>query len=98
METFFKKSLFDVAHNFAKNHNDDQSLLAEISRLHGDYAYYKGDYEQAVHHYIQTTGHLEPSYIIRKFLDVTHIEYLIKYLQEIHKRNKADKVIIFKLS
>jgi hypothetical protein len=45
METFFKKSFFDVAYTFAKNQNAEEDLLAEISRLHGDHAYQKGDYE-----------------------------------------------------
>ena len=80
METFFKKSFFDVAYTFAKNQNAEEDLLAEISRLHGDHAYQKGDFEQAINHYIKTAGFVEPSYIIRQFLDVTHIEYLIKYL------------------
>lgn len=39
METFFKKSFFDVAYTFAENQNADDDLLAEISRLHGDHAY-----------------------------------------------------------
>jgi len=45
METFFKKSFFDVAYTFAKNQNAEEDLLAEISRLHGDHAYQKGDFE-----------------------------------------------------
>ncbi|KAL4427594.1 hypothetical protein ABPG74_012985 [Tetrahymena malaccensis] len=91
IEYFFKRSQFDVAYKFAKNQDSDPALLAEISRLHGDNLYTKSDYNEAIKKYIQTIGFIEPSYIIRKFLDVAHIEYLIQYLQEVHDKQKADK-------
>jgi hypothetical protein len=43
MEQFFRKANYDVAYQFAKSQNADPALLAEISRLHGDYRYEKGD-------------------------------------------------------
>lgn len=51
----------------------------------------QNDYKEAIQKYIQTIGYIEPSYIIRKFLDVAHIEHLIKYLNEVHERKQADK-------
>ena len=38
-----------------------------------------------------TLGFVEPSYVIRKFLDVSHIDYLINYLQKIHEKKLAKK-------
>jgi vacuolar protein sorting-associated protein 11 len=35
---------------------------------------------------------VEPSYIIRKFLDVSHIEYLITYLEAIHEKKSDEKL------
>lgn len=55
-------------------------ILAEISRLHGDLLYSKNDFAGAIRHYIMTLGYVEPSYVIRKFLDVSQIDYLIEYL------------------
>jgi hypothetical protein len=52
-------------------------LLAEISKLHGDLLYSKNDYSAAIKQYIMTLGFVEPSYVIRKFLDVAQIDYLI---------------------
>jgi vacuolar protein sorting-associated protein 11 len=77
MEQFFRRSEFDVAYEFAKNQNADKSLLAEISRLHGDFYYQKQEFKKAIEQYNKTAGYVEPSYIIRQFLDVSHIEYLI---------------------
>lgn len=80
IETFFKKSFFNEAWRFAKNQNCQESLLAEISRLHGDLLYSKNHYAESIVHYINTLGYVEPSYVIRKFLDVSQIDYLIEYL------------------
>lgn len=90
-ETFFKRSFFDVAWRFAEFQGVEPTLLAEISKLHGDHLYTKGDYANAIKHYTKTAGYVEPSYIIRRFLDVSHIEYLITYLEGIHEKKLADK-------
>ena len=45
----------------------DDYLLAEISRLHGDHFYEKGDFGNAIKHYAKTISFIEPSHIIRKF-------------------------------
>lgn len=84
LEKFFKKNQFELAYKFAKSNNYDESLLAEISRVHGDHNLSKQGFESAIKQYIQTIGYLEPSYVIRKFLDVSQIEYLISYLEELH--------------
>ena len=77
IETFFKKSFFNEAWRFAKNQNCQESLLAEISRLHGDLLYSKNDFANSIKQYILTLGFVEPSYVIRRFLEVSQIDYLI---------------------
>lgn len=91
IETFFKKSYFNEAWRFAKNQNSDPKILAEISRLHGDLLYNKSDYESSIKQYILTLGYVEASYVIRRFLDVSQIEYLIQYLESIHEKHLAKK-------
>jgi len=34
--------------------------------------------------YVATIGHLEPSYVIRKFLDAQRIHNLTSYLEQLH--------------
>ena len=91
IETFFKKSFFNEAWRFAQNQNCQESLLAEISRLHGDLLYSKNDFANSIYHYIKTLGFVEPSYVIRKFLDVSQIDFLIEYLEKIHEKKFAKK-------
>lgn len=86
----FKKNLYDVAIRIAKSHHHDADSLADIFRRYGDHLYSnKGDHAGAIQQYIKTIGRLEPSYVIRKFLDSQHIENLTTYLQALHKQGHA---------
>lgn len=86
----FKKNLYDVAIRIAKGHQYDADGLADIFRQNGDHLYSnKGDHAGAIEQYIKTIGRLEPSYVIRKFLDSQHIENLTTYLQALHKQGHA---------
>ena len=49
----------------------------------------KGDNAAAIENYIKTIGHLEPSYVIRRFLDAHKIQYLTNYLQALHTDGKG---------
>ncbi|KAJ8686405.1 hypothetical protein QAD02_022199 [Eretmocerus hayati] len=85
----FKKNLYDVSIRIAKNQHYDAEGLVDIFRQYGDHLYSKGDHNGAIEQYIRTIGKLEPSYVIRKFLDSQHIDYLTTYLQALHKQGQA---------
>jgi hypothetical protein len=63
---------------------------ASIRTKYGDYLFSKGMLEEAIQQYILTIGHLEPSYIIRKFLDIKKNSYLIQYLYALHIKGYAN--------
>jgi hypothetical protein len=52
--------------------------------------YGKGDFDGAIVQYIKTIGHLEPSYVIKKFLDAQRIHNLTSYLQKLHEAGQAN--------
>ncbi|KAF5277458.1 hypothetical protein FQA39_LY18488 [Lamprigera yunnana] len=85
----FKKNLYDVSIRIAKSQQYDTDGLVDIFRQYGDHLYAKGDYWGAIDQYAKTIGRLEPSYVIRKFLDSQHIEKLTSYLQMVHKQGQA---------
>lgn len=85
LSLLFKRNLYDVAIKIAKSNHYDKDSLAEIFRQYGDHLYAKGDLYGATKQYIKTIGTLEPSYVIRKFLDSRHIEKLTEYLAALHK-------------
>lgn len=89
LSLLYKKNLFDIAVRVADSQQMGGDVLAEIYRQHGDHLYNKSQFDAAVEQYIKTIGHLEPSYIIRKFMDPRHIQYLSTYLEALHEKRLA---------
>lgn len=90
LESLFKKNLYPVAINLALYQQYDYDSVIEIFRRYGDHLYQKGDYDGAISQYLRTIGKLEPSYVIRKFLDAQRIHNLTSYLQALHEKNLAN--------
>ncbi|KAJ2962679.1 hypothetical protein NQZ79_g2272 [Umbelopsis isabellina] len=90
LEILFKQNLYVLAINLAHMQNYDDASIVEIFKKYGDHLYVKGDYDGAMEQYIRTIGKLEPSYVIRKFLDAQRIYNLTSYLQELHSRGLAN--------
>ncbi|XP_030768032.1 vacuolar protein sorting-associated protein 11 homolog [Sitophilus oryzae] len=89
LSLLFKKNLYDVAIRIAKSQQYDLDGLVEIFKQYGDHLCEKGDYAGAIEQYIKTIGKLEPSYVIRRFLDSQHLEKLTMYLQALHRQGQA---------
>lgn len=89
LNSLYKKNMYDTAVKIAKNNQYDAEGLSEIFKQYGDHLYTKGNFASAVEQYIKTIGYLEPSYVIRRFLDSRHTQFLTDYLQNIHKEGKA---------
>lgn len=90
LETLFRKKLFMVAINLASSQALDAQSTVEIFIKYGNHLYDKGDYDGAIQQYIHTIGRMEPSYVIRKFLDAQRIHNLTSYLQALHEKNMAN--------
>ena len=52
----------------------------------GDHLYAKGEYDAAMSQYLETLTFLEPSYVIRRFLDAQRIHSLTLYLEQLHDK------------
>ena len=89
LDLLFKKNFYDIAIKIAKSNQYDSDGLVDIFRQYGDHLYNKGDNAAAIENYIKTIGHLEPSYVIRRFLDAHKIQYLTNYLQALHMDGKG---------
>lgn len=84
-DTFYKKSFFDTAYEYAKSLNYDKKKVSEISRRHAYHLYQKGDFAKSIEQYILTINYLDPSYVIQMFLDGSKLDYLILYLEALHR-------------
>ncbi|KAF8414230.1 hypothetical protein HHK36_002230 [Tetracentron sinense] len=91
LDMLFKKNLYTVAINLVQSQQADAAATAEVLRKYGDHLYGKQDYEEAMAQYIHTIGHLEPSYVIQKFLDAQRIYSLTNYLEKLHEKGLASK-------
>lgn len=89
LSSLYKKNMYDTAVKIARNNQYDAEGLSGIFKQYGDHLYSKGNFSGAVEQYIKTIGFLEPSYVIRRFLDSRHTQYLTDYLQSVHKEGKA---------
>ncbi|KAF9476515.1 hypothetical protein BDN70DRAFT_839137 [Pholiota conissans] len=90
LDMLYRKSLYLLALNLASTQKLDESSVADIHRQYGDHLYGKGDWDGAMAQYVQTIGHLQPSYVIRKYLDAQRIHNLVTYLQELHSLGLAN--------
>ncbi|RVE45456.1 hypothetical protein evm_009891 [Chilo suppressalis] len=89
LSLLFKKNLYDVAIRIASSQHYDVEGLIEIYKQYGDHLYSKGDLKGAIEQYVKTIGWLETSYVIRKYLECRHLEPLVQYLEELHKKGCA---------
>ncbi|KAG5635623.1 hypothetical protein H0H81_010584 [Sphagnurus paluster] len=90
LDLLYRKSLYSLALSLAKTQQLDEASVADIHRQYGDHLYAKGEYDTAMQQFVQTIGHLQPSYVIRKFLDAQRIHNLVTYLQELHSLGLAN--------
>ncbi|KAI0771073.1 hypothetical protein BD413DRAFT_663912 [Trametes elegans] len=90
LDMLYRKGLYTLALNIAETQKLDESHIADIHKQYGDHLYSKGDYDNAMQQYIQTIRYVQPSYVIRKFLDAQRIHNLVTYLQELHSLGLAN--------
>uniref|UniRef100_A0A1D1XE62 Vacuolar protein sorting-associated protein 11 homolog n=1 Tax=Anthurium amnicola TaxID=1678845 RepID=A0A1D1XE62_9ARAE len=91
LDMLFKKNLYTVAVNLVQSQQADAAATAEVLRKYGDHLYGKQEFDEAMAQYIHTIGHLEPSYVIQKFLDAQRIYNLTNYLEKLHEKDLASK-------
>ncbi|KAK9842420.1 hypothetical protein WJX84_001767 [Apatococcus fuscideae] len=89
LELLFTKSLYPIALNMARFEQADEGIVARIQQRYGDHLHARGDYDGAMSQYMATMGHLEASYVIRKFLDAQRIHNLTAYLEQLHEKGLA---------
>lgn len=84
LDVLCERELFEVALKLSRNENAPQTKVAEVQRKYGDSLYAKHDYDGAMRQYLETVGYLEPSHVVRLFLDANRITNLTSYLERLH--------------
>ena len=91
IDKFMKKNTLRLAYKFASNSGFKAKFLAQLSRVSGDKEIEKAKFEEAMHHYKNTIGFLEPSYVLQKFIEKGQVAFNIDYLIALHEKGRADK-------
>ncbi|KAL1745090.1 hypothetical protein HDZ31DRAFT_37166 [Schizophyllum fasciatum] len=90
LDMLYRRGYFPLALGIAKTQRLDEASIADIHLKTADALYNKKNYDDALSHYVQTIGHVQPSYVIRKLLDAQRIHNLVTYLQELHSHGLAN--------
>lgn len=69
----------------------EEAVVAEIQRRYADHLYSKHDHDAAMAQYMATISFLEPSFVIRKFLDAQRIHNLTAYLEALHAKVRLSR-------
>lgn len=91
IQQLIKNEQFDVALVVASSQAMGPGVISEIHRQRGDSYQEKHMYQEAINEYKETIGSLEPSYVITRFIDPQHAEYLIDYLEALADKGKMTK-------
>lgn len=90
MDTLCKKHNYPVALELAVTSGLEHSVISDIHQKYGDHLYGKRDFDGAIAQYIATIGVLEPSYVIKRFLDAQRTTNLTNYLHKLHEASLAN--------
>eukprot|EP01071_Lankesteria_metandrocarpae_P008188 Lankesteria_metandrocarpae@DN4899_c0_g1_i1.p1 len=91
MESLISKRLFQWAKQIAALEGQPDETLQLLHLLHGDWLFDKGAVDKALEVYLLTIGHLETSFVIKKFIESRQPDHLIQYLQAVHNAGLATK-------
>ncbi len=89
LELLYRKNLYAVAIALTYAANWEPSAIMDIYRMYGNHLYRKCDFVGAMTQYLHTVGHLQPSYVIRRYLDAPRIPLLAEYLGRLHEAGLA---------
>jgi predicted KAP-like P-loop ATPase len=64
IQNLMKKGLYVEAKKIAQTSKFPDEIISEINKEFGDKLYKEKNYVEAIDQYIQTIGHLNPSYVI----------------------------------
>jgi len=88
-----QKNLYSAAISMAYADPSYQpSEIMALYRRHAEHLYRKGSFSEAMDQYIYTIGSLESSHVIFRYLDAPRIPMLVKYLEELRRRELATAV------
>ena len=88
IHTLMKKGLYMEAEQIARDANFPREIQSEIIKEYADKLFQQKKYDDAIDQFIKTIGFLNPSYVIQRYIQVTQLDNLIKYLEKLIREPK----------
>ncbi len=85
LELLYRKNMYAVAIALTYAANWEPAAIMDIYRMYGDHLFRKCNYAGAMTQYLHTVCYLQPSYVIRRYLDAPRIPLLAEYLGRLHE-------------
>lgn len=90
LDILFQRNLYVLAITLGESAGFDRGRMNSIYKRYGDHLYHQGDTDGAMQQYIRAVNEIEPSQVIRKYLDAQLLHNLIEYLEELDRLGKAN--------
>jgi hypothetical protein len=89
LDVLLRKALYPLAISLAAEEQCEVAEIMKLYRTYGDYLYKKEEFELSVQQYCHTIGFLQPSYVVRRFLDPHRVGNLVHYLEKLQEKGLA---------
>jgi hypothetical protein len=86
LEFLFRKEMFAAALAIVKAQQQSEAVM-QVKIRYADHKFRKGRYSEAIDEYIDAITRVEPSFVIRRFLDVHRIADLTRFLEALHHKD-----------
>ena len=90
LDILYSRNLHQLAIQFAESANLPNEQINGIVAQYADYLFSRGEYDAAIQQYLRAIDTINPSEVIRKFLDVQRIANLVQILEELHAQKLAN--------
>jgi hypothetical protein len=90
LEILYSQNLYQLAIHFAESAHLATPRVNAIVAKYADHLFSRNEYDAAVRQYLRALAVINPSEVIRKFLDVQRIGNLVQILEELHSHHLAN--------
>lgn len=90
LDILYSRNLYQLAIQFAESAHVPGPQINEIVAKYADYLFSRTEYDAALQQYLRAIDTINPSEVIRKYLDVQRIANLVQILEELHAQKLAN--------
>lgn len=90
LDLLYSRNLHQLAIHFAESAHLPSPQINSIVAKYADYLFSRGEYDAAIQQYLRALDTINPSEVIRKYLDVQRIANLVQILEELHAQKRAN--------